>query len=166
MSKQFKDTLVGKFLIDKGLPSAKLIGNLLPSGGVLGLVKNIISTATVLSDSDKKQAEDLINQENELFKEDIADTQDARKMQIAALNQNDIFIKRFVAYLSIGIIGLTFSLIVGLYFIDIPKDNQSLIYMALGVFIGGFTSSISFWLGTSHSSSQKQDELIKMIPNK
>lgn len=163
MSKPFKDTLVGKFLIDKGVPAAKLVANLLPSNGILGIAKNIISSATELTEDDKKEAERLMNQEIDYFKEEIADTQDARKMQIASLGQSDTFIKRFVAYLTIALITLTFSLIAGLYFIDVPKENSALIYMALGLFLGGFGSAISFWLGTSHSSVQKQQELNKII---
>ena len=40
--KKFKDTKVGKFLLGSGSKIADVVGDLLPSSGVLGIVKNLM----------------------------------------------------------------------------------------------------------------------------
>ena len=163
---KFKDTKVGQFLSANGVKTLSVVGDVLPSNGVLGIIKNVISSATELNAQQKAQANLLLEEEMDYYKMDVEDTGDARKMQIAALGQSDVFSKRFIMYLTMTVIAFTLVLIAGLYFIDIPKENQSLIYMALGVVIGGYTSVISFWFGTSHSSANKQEVLYSALTNK
>lgn len=159
--KPFKETLVGKFLIDKGIPAAKMVGDLLPNNGVFGIAKNIISTATELTEEDKNTATELMNQEIDLFKMELEDTQSARDMQKSALAQDDPFIKRFTAYLTIVITGSSLILVAALYFVVIPEKNKELVYMAIGLFLGGFSSAINFWMGTTFSSRGKQEAIYK-----
>ncbi len=59
MTKPFKDTKVGKFLIgEKGL--FKSIGDTLPDKGFLGVLKNLISTDNTLSPFEKEKALELL----------------------------------------------------------------------------------------------------------
>ena len=59
MSKRFKDSKVGKFLIgEKGL--FKNLANTLPDKGFLGVLKNLISTDNSLSQFEKEKALELL----------------------------------------------------------------------------------------------------------
>jgi hypothetical protein len=155
----FKDTEVGKFLATKGVAALGIVGDVLPSAGVLGIVKNVISGATELSAGDKATAAAKLEQEMSLYTLDAQTISQAQKTQAAADSQEDLFTKRFVPILTIVLFVVSILLIVGLYFVSIPKENQSLVYMALGIILGGFSSSISFWFGTSFSSAKKTEQL-------
>ena len=48
MSKKFKDTRLGKFLKGKGSHIADFVGDVLPSEGLLGVLKNVIDKDNTL----------------------------------------------------------------------------------------------------------------------
>ena len=60
--KKFKDTKVGKFLLGSGSKIADVVGDLLPSSGVLGIVKNLIDKEDpkILPPEDKEKALKLL----------------------------------------------------------------------------------------------------------
>jgi hypothetical protein len=60
--KKFKDTKVGKFLLGSGSKIADVVGDMLPSSGVLGIVKNLIDKEdpAVLPPEDKEKAMKLL----------------------------------------------------------------------------------------------------------
>lgn len=63
--KKFKETKVGKFLIDKVPSILGVAGNLLPDAGVLGMVKSLIEKEdpAVLPPEDKEKALKLLEQD-------------------------------------------------------------------------------------------------------
>jgi len=63
--KKFKDTKVGKFLIDKVPSILGVAGDLLPDAGVLGMVKSLIEKEdpAVLPPEDKEKALKLLEQD-------------------------------------------------------------------------------------------------------
>ena len=63
--KKFKDTKVGKFLSQKGPSIVETVGDVLPSTGVLGLVKKLIEKEdpVVLPPQDKETALKLLEQD-------------------------------------------------------------------------------------------------------
>ena len=94
----------------------------------------------------------------------LADIQSARQMQVAALQQEDKFSKRFVYYLSIGLIVAALSFDFTLFFANIPADNRDMINMALGTLNSlGFASVVSFFLGSSRSSAVKSDTIQSLV---
>jgi hypothetical protein len=60
--KKFKDTKVGRFLLGSGSKIADVVGDLLPSSGVLGIVKNLIDKEDpkILPPEDKEKALKLL----------------------------------------------------------------------------------------------------------
>tara|TARA_B110000259_G_scaffold156193_1_gene177601 strand:- start:2174 stop:2635 length:462 start_codon:yes stop_codon:yes gene_type:complete len=60
--KKFRDTKVGKFLLGSGSKIADIVGDLLPSSGVLGIVKNLIEKEdpAILPPEDKEKALKLL----------------------------------------------------------------------------------------------------------
>jgi hypothetical protein len=94
----------------------------------------------------------------------IDDTKSARQMQTAALAQEDKFMKRFAAYLTIGSILLSFGYIFCITFIAIPEQSVRFADTILGVVIGLVIGTIyTFWFGSSSGSLQKTNALIDSI---
>ena len=60
--KKFKDTAVGKFLSDKAPHLLNVVGDILPDKGVLGIVKNLISSEPTISIADKEAGIKLIQE--------------------------------------------------------------------------------------------------------
>jgi hypothetical protein len=54
--KKFKDTKVGKFLINNGSTIGNAIGDVLPDKGILGVVKNLIDKDDSMPAEDKEKA--------------------------------------------------------------------------------------------------------------
>lgn len=90
----------------------------------------------------------------------LADIDSARKMQIAALQQDDVFSKRFIYYFAIG-----WSLFAGIYFMSvtfgtIPEHGVRAADTILGVLIGTvITGFFSFFYGSSVRSRTKDDTI-------
>ena len=83
--KKFKDTKVGQFLLSKGSNIADFVGDALPSEGLLGIVKNVISKDESLPPQDKEEALkrlefDLIEMQ-EVTKRWVADSQGSKLTQ-------------------------------------------------------------------------------------
>ena len=83
--KKFKDTKVGQFLLSKGSNIADFVGDALPSEGLLGVVKNVISKDDTLPPQDKEEALkrlefDLIEMQ-EVTKRWVADSQGSKLTQ-------------------------------------------------------------------------------------
>ena len=83
--KKFKDTKVGQFLLSKGSNIADFVGDALPSEGLLGIVKNVISKDDNLPPQDKEEALkrlefDLIEMQ-EVTKRWVADAQGSKLTQ-------------------------------------------------------------------------------------
>mgnify|MGYP003141507790 CR=1 FL=1 len=83
--KKFKDTKVGQFLLSKGSNIADFVGDALPSEGLLGIVKNVISKDDTLPIQDKEEALkrlefDLIEMQ-EVTKRWVADSKGSKLTQ-------------------------------------------------------------------------------------
>ena len=82
MAKKFKDTKVGKFLLNNGSGIVNTLGDVLPSNGVLGIVKGLIDKDKSLPLEDKEKALKLL----EL---DIIEMQEVTKRWQADLNSDN-----------------------------------------------------------------------------
>lgn len=104
------------------------------------------------------QQHELALQEAAIKQEQLhaADRDSARKMQIAALQQNSWYAKNFVYLLStITILG-AFGFAVALFFVTIPEKNTRLVEMFADLFLfAGGASVFNFFLGSSAGSKQK-----------
>lgn len=95
---------------------------------------------------------------------ELEDIANARAMQIEALKQEDGFSKRFVYYLAIGIIALTFSFDLCFFFIQYPERNHDIINMIAGTLNStGFAAVIYFFFGSSQGSKANGDAMRKML---
>jgi|NorSeaMetagenome_1021524.scaffolds.fasta_scaffold01126_3 hypothetical protein len=118
----------------------------------------ISETVSLLTGEDTSEAKallaelDLKRKEFELEERKlvIADRDSARDMQAAALSQEDLFSKRFIYYLATGVFAFSALIVVMLFFVEIPEENQRIVDMVLGVIVGsGLVSVLNFFYGAN-----------------
>lgn len=139
--KNFKDTKVGQFLLNK-VPS--FAASALPDKGVLGVVKNLIDGEPDLSAEEKAQMhEELV----ELYKLEVADRDSARKreVEIAKTGRFDFM------YNLTGVIGLAaFAFIVyAIVYLEIPAENKEVWIHLIGICEGIVLSIFGYFYGSA-----------------
>jgi|TARA_R110001599_G_scaffold54128_1_gene150609 hypothetical protein len=118
--------------------------------GVLSEVGDILGAD--LSDDGKALSEEfkisIKEFELEFAKIEAADRDSARDMQQGALQQGDLFSKRFIYYLAAfwSVVGASFVFLV--FFIDIPEKNLRLVDTLEGFVLGNIVASVmAFFFG-------------------
>jgi hypothetical protein len=109
------------------------------------------SDIKALRESAMKHEEFMVEQANK-------NTADARAMQVAALNQEDKFSKRFVMYLATfwSIMAVVYIFLIT--FTNIPETNVRFADTILGFLLGTVVATIlNFFLGSSAGSKAKQE---------
>lgn len=96
----------------------------------------------------------------------IQDVQDARDLKKTEIQSDDKFVRRFSYYLAAITILLTFTLLILLYYVEIPKGNERIVDMALGSFIGAAMSIFVFFFGSTKGSKDKTEMMNKIIERK
>lgn len=98
----------------------------------------------------------------ETLKAQYANTADARAMQVAALNQSDIFSKRFTMYLT-AFWSVCAAIYIGfITFSVIPDTNVRFADTILGFILGTVIATmLNFWFGSSIGSKEKGEVLRK-----
>tara|TARA_B100001093_G_C26149084_1_gene726645 strand:+ start:99 stop:539 length:441 start_codon:yes stop_codon:yes gene_type:complete len=142
--KQLKDTKIGLLLKEKAPKILEIIGDVLPSNGTMGILKNIISKDPDLTPEEKAE---LHNRVIELYKLEVADRDSARKREIemAKSGANDWMMN------VTGVVGLVCFVFIIYSVVYIPEvlDNELFIHlmgMVEGVVIGNI---FAFYYGTS-----------------
>ena len=69
MKKKFKDTKIAEFLKNKAPGILNVVGNVLPTNGAFGIIKNLITKDLSLSSKDKDTAMKIIDQDIAEMKE-------------------------------------------------------------------------------------------------
>lgn len=142
--KKFKDTKVGKFLNDKAPKILDTVGDVLPNQGVLGIVKNLISSSDELSPEDKAIAFEHLK---EAFALEVQDRDSARnrEIEIAKIHKFDFM------FILTGIIGLAvFCFIVyAIVYLQIPDQNKEIWIHLIGISEGVVLSIFGYYFGSS-----------------
>jgi hypothetical protein len=125
-------------------------------------VEDTVDAVTKAISADPEAALKLAQIDLETLKVEQANTADARDMQKIALQQSDVFSKRFPMYLTafwsfaaVGYIGcITFS--------TIPDQNVRFADTILGFILGTVVATLlNFWFGSSIGSKDKAEALRK-----
>jgi hypothetical protein len=139
--KKFKDTAVGKFILNK-VPD--FVSDVLPDKGVLGIVKNLIDSDPDMSAEQKAQYHrELV----ELYQLEVADRDSARKRESEIKKSGGQDWMMFVT----GLVGL-FSFMFMIYavvYIPSVLENDLFVHL-MGVIEGVVISNIfAYYYGTS-----------------
>jgi len=136
--KPFKETKVGKFLLQK-LPG--VVTDVLPDKGVLGIVKNLIDG------DDSMTAEQKAELKKELYQLEVADRDSARKRESEIKKAGGQDWMMFIT----GIVGLASFIFMIYAVVYIPSVTQNDLFVHLmGVIEGVVVSNIfAYYYGTS-----------------
>ena len=145
--KKFRDTKVGQFLTNKAPKILDTVGDILPSNGVFGIVKNLISSSDELTAEEKATALDELNKSIEIFEIEAKDRESARlrEVEVAKTGKFD-----FMFYLT-GMIGLAvFCFIVyAIVYLTIPEQNKEIWIHLIGISEGVVLSIFGYYFGSS-----------------
>jgi hypothetical protein len=119
-------------------------------------VKNTVEAVTKAVVEDPDAALKLAQIDLETLKTQHANTADARAMQVAALNQSDVFSKRFTMYLT-AFWSVCAAIYIGfITFSVIPDTNVRFADTILGFILGTVIATmLNFWFGSSIGSKEK-----------
>lgn len=109
----------------------------------------------------------LMDNETELVRMHLAEVQDARKMQIAALGQDDLFSKRFVYYFAAAWSAFAMLYFLGVTFIPIPPEGTRVADTILGVMISSVIGVMfAYFYGSTRGGTEKSRLLALTAPPK
>ena len=127
MAKKFKDTKVGKFLLNNGSGIVNTLGDALPSNGVLGIVKGLIDKDDSLPPEDKEKALKLLEM-------DMVEMQEVTKRWEADLNSDNKLSKNVRP---LTLIFFSVAYVIGWY-LDYSLENiTGLLSLIVGAYFGG-----------------------------
>lgn len=145
--KKFKDTKVGKFLKEKAPKILDTVGDVLPSNGVFGIVKNLISMSEDLTPEMKEIALQQLAKEVEAYQIEMKDRESARsrEVELAKTGKTDYL------FYATGIIGLAvFCFIVyAIVYLQIPEENKEIWIHLIGISEGVVLSIFGYYFGSA-----------------
>ena len=164
------DTLLG---ILKGVAPALATAVAGPAGGAavgwiaskLGIEDSTIEGVTKALTGNPEMALKLKELDLEYAKLEVQDRDSARKAyaQVATSEYATKLDKLVVPLLALGVVGLAFSLIAILMFVNTPQDQQQIIIFALGFITSAAGQVLSFYFGSSQGSKDKTEEIKGML---
>jgi hypothetical protein len=94
--------------------------------------------------------EQVFQRELQLEKLSLQNVESARNLQIVALNQTDVFSKRFIYYLASAWTAFAFIYLLGITFTTVPEANVRFADTVLGFLLGTVIAGIiGFFFGSS-----------------
>ena len=127
MAKKFKDTKVGKFLLNNGSGIVNTLGDALPSNGILGIVKWLIDKDESLPPEDKEKALKLLEM-------DMVEMQEVTKRWEADLNSDNKLSKNVRP---LTLIFFSVSYVIGWYLEYSLENITGLLSLIVGAYFGG-----------------------------
>jgi hypothetical protein len=148
--KPFKETGLGKILLNVLPGFVKGASKALPDSGVLGVIKNLINNDPDMTDEEKAQAH---NQLVELYRLEVEDRDSARKREAAIKSTGG---KDWMMSLT-GIIGLgAFAFLVyTVVTTQVPESNKEIFIHMIGIVEGVALSIFGYYFG---SAVKKEDK--------
>ena len=129
----------------------------------LGVADEVTAVAQAIA-GDPAAAQKLQELEMEYAKLELEDRKDARAMQVAALQQDDLVAKRFVYYYAWFWSVASMSYFAAVTFVPLPDGGQHFADIILGFLLGTAVATIiSYFYGSSKSSKDKTDALTKGV---
>jgi hypothetical protein len=164
------DTLLS---ILKGVAPALATAVAGPAGGMavgwiadkLGIPDSTVEGVTAALAGNPEMTLKLKELDLEYAKLEVADRDSARKAYAAvATSENATALDKLVVpVLALGVVGLAFSLIAILMFVNTPQDQQQIIIFALGFITSAAGQVLSFYFGSSQGSKDKTKEIQDMM---
>jgi hypothetical protein len=127
-------------------------------------VENTVEAVTQAVQADPEAAQKLADIDLKQFEAEAKDRDSARQMQTVALQQEDKFAKHFIYWYawfwSVGTTIYFFSVT----FLTMPEGGRDFANIILGFLLGTAVATIiSFFYGSSKSSKDKTDAMVKEL---
>jgi hypothetical protein len=141
-----------------GGAAVSAIANRIGCGGTVEEVAKAIA-------GDPAAAQKIAELELEYAKLEAQDRDSARKAYATvATSENATKLEKLVVpILALGVVGLAFTLIGILMFVDTPNDQQQLVIFALGFITSAAGQVLSFYFGSSQGSKDKTEDMKGMM---
>jgi hypothetical protein len=144
-----------------------------PAGGAavgwiaskLGIDDDTIEGVTKALTGNPEMALKLKELDLEYAKLEVQDRDSARQAYAAVATSEHAtkLDKIVVPVLALGVVGLAFTLIGVLMFVNTPQDQQQIIIFALGFITSAAGQVLSFYFGSSQGSKDKTEEIKGML---
>lgn len=144
-----------------------------PAGGAavgwiaskLGIPDDTIEGVTKALTGNPEMTMKLKELDLEYAKLEVQDRDSARQAyaQVATSEHATKLDKIVVPILALGVVGLAFTLIGVLMFVNTPTDQQQIIIFALGFITSAAGQVLSFYFGSSQGSKDKTEEIKGML---
>jgi hypothetical protein len=144
-----------------------------PAGGAavgwiaskLGIPDDTIEGVTKALTGNPEMTMKLKELDLEYAKLEVQDRDSARQAyaQVATSEHATKLDKVVVPVLALGVVGLAFTLIGVLMFVNTPQDQQQIIIFALGFITSAAGQVLSFYFGSSQGSKDKAKEIEGML---
>jgi hypothetical protein len=144
-----------------------------PAGGAavgwiaskLGIDDDTIEGVTKALTGNPEMALKLKELDLEYAKLEVQDRDSARQAYTAVATSEHAtkLDKVVVPVLALGVVGLAFTLIGVLMFVNTPQDQQQIIIFALGFITSAAGQVLSFYFGSSQGSKDKTEEIKGML---
>jgi hypothetical protein len=144
-----------------------------PAGGAavgwiaskLGIPDDTIEGVTKALTGNPEMTMKLKELDLEYAKLEVQDRDSARQAyaQVATSEHATKLDKVVVPVLALGVVGLAFTLIGVLMFVNTPQDQQQIIIFALGFITSAAGQVLSFYFGSSQGSKDKTEEIKGML---
>lgn len=144
-----------------------------PAGGAavgwiaskLGIDDDTIEGVTKALTGNPEMALKLKELDLEYAKLEVQDRDSARQAYAAVATSEHAtkLDKIVVPVLALGVVGLAFTLIGVLMFVNTPQDQQQIIIFALGFITSAAGQVLSFYFGSSQGSKEKSKEIELMM---
>jgi hypothetical protein len=144
-----------------------------PAGGAavgwiaskLGIPDDTIEGVTKALTGNPEMTLKLKELDLEYAKLEVQDRDSARQAyaQVATSEYSTKLDKVVVPVLALGVVGLAFTLIGVLMFVNTPQDQQQIIIFALGFITSAAGQVLSFYFGSSQGSKDKTEEIKGML---
>lgn len=144
-----------------------------PAGGAavgwiaskLGIDDDTIEGVTKALTGNPEMAVKLKELDLEYAKLEVQDRDSARQAYAAVATSEHAtkLDKIVVPVLALGVVGLAFTLIGVLMFVNTPTDQQQIIIFALGFITSAAGQVLSFYFGSSQGSKDKTEEIKGML---
>lgn len=131
-----------------------------------GVADSVEAVARAIA-GDPEAAQKLAEIDLRKFELHNANTANARAMQVVALQQDDLFSKRFLMYFAIGWSVCAVVYIACITFAAIPPANIRFADTILGFVLGTIVSTLlNFFFGSAHGSTDKQETIKEVLHSK
>ncbi len=142
--KKFRDTKMGEWLKAKAPDILRVVGDVVPDSGVLGIISRLIDDDAKLDPAEKEQGH---NHLKELYALEVSDRESARNREVEISKTRNFDIMFNLT----GMIGLgSFAFIIyAIVYLTIPEPNKEVWIHLIGITEGIVLSIFGYFFGSA-----------------